>query len=205
MAPEKKIAPAWRELECRLETAHAALSRAWEPDAEETRRTLRARAAALAKEAPAAPLADAHLEVVQFLLAEETYAVEARYVREVCLLEDLAPLPCTPAFVLGIANVRGEILSVIDIKRFFELPEKGLTDLNKILILESDAMRIGVLADAVVGVRRIPLAAIRPSLPTLTGIREEFLRGVTPERTVVLDAGRLLAAKSIVVREQVAG
>ena len=142
---------------------------------------------------------------MQFLLAEETYAVEARYVREVCLLEDLAPLPCTPAFVLGIANVRGEILSVIDIKRFFELPEKGLTDLNKILILESDAMRIGVLADAVVGVRRIPLAAIRPSLPTLTGIREEFLRGVTPERTVVLDAGRLLAAKSIVVREQVAG
>ncbi len=203
MAPEKKIAPDWHELERRLETAHAALSRAWEPDDEEIKRILKARAAALAKEPPAAPLADAHVEVVQFLLAEETYAIESRYVREVFPLEDLTPLPCTPAFVLGIANVRGEILSVIDIKKFFDLPEKGLTDLNKILILEAKGMRFGVLADTIGGVRRIPLAAIRPSLPTLTGIREEFLRGVTAERTVILDAERLLSAKSIVVREEV--
>lgn len=203
MTRENKITPEWHELERRLESARAALSRAWEPDDEETKRILRSRAAALAKEPPAAPLADADLEVVQFLLAEETYAIESRCVREVCLLEDLTPLPCTPAFVLGIANVRGEILSVIDIKKFFELPEKGLTDLNKILILEARGMRFGVLADAVAGVRHIPVAAIRPSLPTLTGIREEFLRGVTAERTVILDAERLLSAQSIVVREEV--
>jgi purine-binding chemotaxis protein CheW len=64
-------------------------------------------------------------------------------------------------------------------------------------------MRFGVLADAVLGVRRVPVAGIQPSLPTLTGIREQYLKGVTHERTIVLDAQKLLADEKIVVQEQV--
>ena len=107
--------------------------------------------------------------------------------------------------MLGIVNLRGEILSVIDIKKFFELPEQGLTDLNKIIVLQSEDMLFGILADAIAGVRRIPVAGMQPSLPTLTGIREDYLQGVTPERLVVLDAEKLLTDENIVVREQVAG
>jgi len=64
-------------------------------------------------------------------------------------------------------------------------------------------MVFGILADAILGVRRISLAEIQPSLPTLTGIREKYLKGITPERTVILDAGKLLADEEIVVQEQV--
>jgi purine-binding chemotaxis protein CheW len=64
-------------------------------------------------------------------------------------------------------------------------------------------MHFGVLADAILGVRRVPVADIQPSLPTLTGIREQYLRGVTSERTIVLDAEKLLADRKIVVQEQV--
>jgi len=117
----------------------------------------------------------------------------------------LTPLPGTPVFVLGIINIRGEILSVIDIKKFFELPDKGLTDLNKVIVLQSENMLFGILADTIVGARQIPLTAIQPSLPTLTGIREEYLKGVTAERTVVLDAEKLLADEKITVQEQVEG
>jgi purine-binding chemotaxis protein CheW len=141
--------------------------------------------------------------VVEFVLAEERYAIESRHVRDVYPLEQLTPVPCTPAFVLGIVNLHGEILSVIDIKKFFGLPDRGLTDLNKVIVLESDSMRFGILADLIVGVHPISVADIQPSLPTLTGIREEYLRGVTPERTVILDAEALLADKNIVVQEQV--
>ena len=139
---------------------------------------------------------------MEFLLAYETYAIESRCVREVYPLQNLTPLPCTPAFVLGIVNVRGEMLSVLDIKKFFGLPEKGLTDLNKLIVLDSGAMRFGILADAIVGVRHIPLAEIQPSLPTLTGIREEYLKGVTAGRIVILDAEKLIADEKIVVQEQ---
>ena len=202
--PRRKREPAidWREVHQRLEAARVASERAWAPDAEEAKRILKARAKALARETGKAEAADA-LELVEFLLAHERYAVESRYVREVYPLENLTPLPCTPAFVLGIVNMRGEILSVIDIKKFFDLPEKGLTDLNKVIVLQSGNMLFGILADAILDVRRIPVAEIQPSLPTLTGIREKYLRGVTPERTVVLDAEKLLTDETIIVQEQV--
>lgn len=195
----------WREAERQLEAARAAIERIWAPGPEETKRVLRARAQALARQPGQAEAAGEHLEVVEFVLAYENYAVETRYVREVCPLENLTPLPCTPAFVLGVVNLRGEILSVLDLKKFFELPEKGLTDLNKVIVLESGGMLFGILADAVVGVRHVPAAGIQPSLPTLTGVREAYLKGVSAERTVILDAEKLLADGKIIVQEQVEG
>ena len=188
----------------RLGAAEATVQRMWASDPEQTRRILKARAQALARE-PASTELTERLEVVQFLLAHETYAIESRYVREVYPLENLTPLPCTPAFVLGIVNVRGEMLAVVDIKKFFDLPEKGLTDLNKVIVLQSGDMVFGILADAINGVCDIPLVGIQPSLPTLTGIREEYLRGVTAEHIVILDAGKLLTDEKIVVQEQVEG
>ena len=192
----------WNEVRRRMESALAAAERAWAPDSEETIRLLKARAHALAREAEQPQPADT-LDLVEFLLAHETYAVESRHVREVYPLENLTPLPCTPAFVVGIVNLRGEILSVIDIKKFFDLPEKGMTDLNKVIVLQSDTMVVGILADAIVGVRGVPLSEVQPSLPTLTGIREKYLKGVTRERTVVLDAEKLLADEKIIVQETV--
>jgi purine-binding chemotaxis protein CheW len=194
----------WREVERRLAAARAATERVWAPDPEETKRVLRERARILAREPEKAAAADQFIEVVEFVLAFESYAIETRYVREVEPLDSLTPLPGTPAFVLGIVNVRGEILSVIDMRKFFELPDKGLTDLNKVIVLESENMLFGILADAVAGVRSIPVADIQPSLPTLTGIREAYLKGVTPGRMVILDAEKLLTDESIVVEERVA-
>jgi len=175
------------------------------PNAGETRRILKARAQALAREPKATEAATSQLEVVEFLLAYERYAVESRYVREVYPLDNLTPLPCAPAFVLGIVSVCGEIISVIDIKKFFELPEQGLTNLNRVIVLQSQGMVFGVLADAILGVRHLSLAELQPSLPTLIGIREKYLRGVTPERIVVLDAEKLLLDERIIVQEQVEG
>ena len=194
----------WREVERRLEAGRAATERAWAPGPEETKRILTERAQSLARAPAKAAAGDQFIEVIEFVLAFESYAIETRYVREVEPLDHLTPLPGTPAFVLGIVNVRGEILSVIDLRKFFELPEKGLTDLNKVIVLESENMVFGVLADGVAGVRQVPVADIQPSLPTLTGIREAYLRGVTPGRMVILDAEKLLTDESIVVEERVA-
>lgn len=204
-AAAKRTRIAWQEIRQRLEAASTVIEHAALPDAEETRRILKARAQALGRKSELAEAAGERIEVVEFVLAQERYAVESEHVRDVYPLEHLTPVPCTPAFVLGIVSLRGEILSVIDIKKFFDLPDKGLTDLNKVIVLESGNMRFGILADAIIGVHAIPVADIQASLPTLTGIREEYLKGVTPDRTVILDAEKLLADERIVVQEQVAG
>ena len=203
-SPQKNRKPIdWNEVKQRLETARVAIEHIWAPTADETKRVLEERARVLAREPARAEVADEWIEVVEFILAHERYAVASEHVREVYPLEDITPLPCTPAFVLGIVNLRGEILSVIDIKKFFDLPEKGLTDLNKVIVLESEDMAFGIVADAISGVRHIRRSGIQPALPTLTGIREDYLQGVTAERVVVLDAGKLLADEKLVVNEQV--
>lgn len=195
----------WREVERRQEAALSAIERIWAPTEEDKKRILGERARLLAREPVKTESFSEWMEVVEFLLAHERYAVESIHVREVYPLEELTPLPCTPTFVLGIVNVRGEILSVIDIKKFFDLPEKGLTDLNKVIVLESADMVFGIVVDVISGVRRISRAGIQPSLPTLTGIREDYLQGVTAECVVVLDAGKLLADEKLIVQEQVDG
>lgn len=205
--PPKAKKPAsinFREIEQRLATARAAIERIWTPSTDETHRILRERALALAQEPPLQETANGTVEVLEFTLAYERYAVETHHVRQVALLEGLTPLPCTPPFVLGIVNLRGAILPVMNLKNFFGLPEKGLTDLSKIIVLQSENTLFSILADEIAGVRRILLADIQSSLPTLTSILKNYLKGVTSERVALLDAAKLLTSGEIIVQEQVA-
>lgn len=191
----------WQMVRKRLETVTEMLNRGLTPAEEKD--ILKARARSLALEPLTGMAESERLELLEFSLAHETYGVEMVYVRETRPLRDITPVPCTPPFVLGLINVRGRIISVIDIKRFFDLPVKGLTDLNKVIIMHDGEMEFGILADAVLGTRTIPLTELEPSLPTLTGVREAYLRGVTKERTVVLDGKKLLGDRKIVVQEEV--
>lgn len=178
------------------------MSTSLSPDDNEQVRILKARAAVLAREPESAPEGE-HIEIIEFLLAEERYALESVCIGEVYPLRELTPLPCTPSFVLGVVNIRGKILSVLDLRRFFDLPVSGLSDLNKVIILRNDTMEFGILADAILAARRISLQALQPSLPTLTEIRAEYLLGVTEERLVVLDGRKILTDPGIVVHEEV--
>ena len=183
----------WPAIHRRLEDAAAILEQKMTPAPGEKKKILKERARALAREPKGDGLREEQLELVEFLLAGERYAIESSWVREVYPLKDLTPLPGSPPFIPGMINVRGQIVSVVDLKKFFDLPAKGLTNLDKVVIVTDGRMEFGLLADAVAGVREIPLGGIQQALPTLTGVRAEYLKGVTADRLVVLDAGKLLA------------
>ncbi|HAL56792.1 MAG TPA: chemotaxis protein CheW [Bacteroidetes bacterium] len=202
---EHKATIDWNEVHRRIENVRKVLERDWAPPPEKKREILRTRAKALARQEKEKDIPRDHIEIVQFLLANETYGIESIFVQETYPLRDLTPIPGTPPFVLGIINVRGRIVSILDIRKFFDLPEKGLTDLNKVLILNGHNMEFGLLADAVLGVRKIRANELQASLPTLTGIREQYLKGVTKERFVILDAEKLLADKKIIVHDNIQG
>ena len=170
---------------------------------EAKKQLLKARARKLARDDAKEKTAGAAIEVVEFLLAYETYGIESSYVREICSLKELTPVPCTPSFVLGIINVRGQIVSVIDMKIFFDLPKHGLTDLNKVIIVHDEKMEFGILADSILGVRKIRREEIQPPLPTLTGVGAEYLTGVTKEPLVILDMAKILSSKNLVVHEEI--
>lgn len=140
---------------------------------------------------------DAWLDVLCFNLSDEVYAVEARHVSVVLPLPQFTPLPNTPPFVLGIVNVRGHIVSVLDLRVFFELPISGLSDKNFLAVLQGAEMEFGLLIDRVQGIARIPRESLQSELASLSGVRASYLLGVTPEQWTVLDGARLLGDPSL--------
>ncbi len=173
------------------------------PD-EEKRRILRERARHLARKRDAEAEGDeASLVVIGFGLGEERYAVEVEFVREVYTLRDLTPVPCTPRFVLGIINVRGQVVSVTDTKVLFGLPDNVVGVESRVLILSDQVMEMGILVDEVYGEQRVPIEKIQSQLPAPKSIRREYIRGVTQDRLVVLDGAALLCDDNIVVHEEV--
>lgn len=164
---------------------------------------LKARASDLAREPVNEKGKQEFTEIIVFCLASEIYGIETSFVREVFPLKDLTPLPGTPPFVLGIVNVRGQILSVLDIKKFFNLPCSGLGELNKMIIIHNDSMEFGILADEIIGIQDILLGELQETLPTLEGIKKEYLKGIASNRLIVLDAEKLLSDKQFIVHEEV--
>jgi purine-binding chemotaxis protein CheW len=177
----------------------------WVLTEEDKSKIMRERAKKLSARSKIEEAGEEKLEIVEFVLSGEIYGIESVHIREAYPLKNFTPIPCTPAFVLGVINVRGQVLSIVDIGRFFDLPRKGITDLNKVIVLGSGDMEFGILADEVLGVSLIPLKDIQESLPTLTGIRAEYLKGVTNDRVTVLDAGKILLDKNLIVHQEVSG
>jgi purine-binding chemotaxis protein CheW len=180
-----------------------AMEKELEVTLEKKRTILKSRAKKLAQELKKRGADTDYLEVLEFLLAHETYSIETMFVREVYPMTELTPLPCTPAFVFGLINVRGQILTVIDMKKFFDLPGKGITNLNKVIVVRKDSMELGILADEIIGIRNIPVSELQPPLSTMTGIHAEYLKGVTGERLIILDMETFLTDRQLIVHEEV--
>jgi purine-binding chemotaxis protein CheW len=168
---------------------------------EQVKNILKKRAALLSLEAARPDTSETYLEVIEFILAYERYAIETAFIREVYPLKDITILPGTPSFLLGVINLRGQILPVINLKTFFELPDKGLADLNKVLVVNSDKKELGVLADRIEGISRLALSRLQTSLPTLSGIRAEYTKGITEEHLIVLDIQKILSDKKIIIND----
>lgn len=192
----------WDEIHRRLADVADAISGTREHSPEHIRRVLEARARVVARR-PERLEEGESLEVLAFSMAGEAYGVETRHVREVCQLRNLTAIPCTPPFVAGVMSLRGRILAIIDLRTFFELPAGGLTDLNRVIVLRGGDDELGLLADAIDGVRSVAVAELQEGLPTLAGTRERFLRGVSGRMLAVLDGELLLTDTGLKVNEQV--
>ncbi|MEW6127410.1 MAG: chemotaxis protein CheW [Acidobacteriota bacterium] len=191
----------WSKVHRRIAAAQQSLDANLSASAAQKKKILDERARALAMEAEPDALVE-ELEVLEFVLAYERYAVESAYIREVVPFQGLTPLPCTPPFVVGIVQARGQILSVINIKKFLGFPQTGIADLHKIIILHFENMEFGVLADDIIGARRLPTDQLQTSLPALIQMQEAYLKGITRDRVVVLDARKLLLSKNLLVNQK---
>ncbi|CAG0945159.1 Chemotaxis protein CheW [Anaerolineae bacterium] len=167
------------------------------------RAILEARAKALTKSTEAQTGQNQRVQLVVFQLANETYGIATDYVQEVQPMRDITPVPCTPGFVVGVINIRGSIYSVIDIRSFFGVEKKNITDATKVILVNATGLEIGILADDVKGATSILVNEIKPPLATQGTVKEEFIQGVTKDMLIILNLESLLRDERIIVHEEV--
>jgi len=168
----------------------------WDPGAEDL---LRRRAEQLAKRVDTEEEARHDVEVLICRLGGERYAIETRTLRAVLSATGLTRVPSTPAYVLGIVSVRGEIVTLLDLATMIGLTHQPAERTTcSVLLLGLAGLRCGLVVDEVLEVERIRMDALEPSISG-----REFTRGLAPGPTVVLDVEQLMASGRFSVAEEV--
>ncbi len=166
---------------------------------ENSQEILARRARDLARPDTSTPESERRLSLLEFRLGPEAYAIEARHVREVVPTTFLAPLPGVPPFILGIVSVRGLIWSVMDLRTFFNIPKRGISDHPRAILVEAGGLRWGILADS--RLRMLYLDSLRPPPEVTERIPRNAVRGTTDDLAVVLDLEVLARDPRMIVQE----
>ena len=151
---------------------------------------------AKAMEAQQAEREDEVLQWVTFRLEQETYGVNVMQVQEVLRYTDIAPVPGAPHYVLGIINLRGNDVTVIDTRSRFGLPPAELTDNTRIVIIEAEKQVIGILVDSVAEVVYLRSSEIDTAPNVGTEESAKFIQGVcnrNDELLILVDLNKLLS------------
>jgi purine-binding chemotaxis protein CheW len=118
-------------------------------------------------------------QLVTFDLDKEEYASTITDLREIIKVTEIVSIPGAPDFIRGILNLRGQIVTVIDLEKRFHLKREFSREPKHIVIAEVEDSVFGVMVDEVTGVLRVPVASIKPT-PHLVGskIHTDYLKGV---------------------------
>ena len=90
-----------------------------------------------------------HRQCVTFRLDAEIYGINVMLVQEVLRVTDIAPVPGAPDYVIGIINLRGNVVTVIDTRMRFGLPPRDFDDATRIVIIETENQTVGLVVDSV--------------------------------------------------------
>lgn len=133
---------------------------------------------------------------VTFSLAEETYAIDVLQVQEVLKVTEIAPVPGVPNYILGIINLRGDVVTVIDGRRRMGLPDQELGDQSRIVIIDVDNQNVGILVDSVAEVVQIAAEDIDPAPAVGSDQSSRFILGVNSSSdglTIIISLEKLLS------------
>ena len=138
---------------------------------------------------------DPILQWVTFQLEEETYGIAVMQVQEVLRVTEIAPVPGAPVYVLGIINLRGNVVTVIDTRKRFGLSPHELDDVARIVIIETDKQVFGILVDSVAEVVELRRSEIEVAPNVGNDESSRYIQGVATvdgKLLILVDLNKLL-------------
>ena len=139
------------------------------------------------------------LKHVLFVLDDTPYAVPMQNVLELQRLPKITPLPSVPAWLRGVTNLRGEVLSIVDLRSLLGLPEVAHSVSQRLIVVRSTQEEIatGWIVDRVIGIRRLTTDDMQSCSSLTTGAAVRFLSGLVDcddQLVAVLDVNRVLSS-----------
>jgi purine-binding chemotaxis protein CheW len=209
---EQKRAFDWEGVRGRIAAVSVALDEMQGTDPEMVERIWSQRAAQLAKP-PAREEAGRQVELALIQLGREVYGIEVQYILEIRPAVRITRVPRVPEWVTGVVNLRGRILSVLDLRRFFGLApaetreEDRVTPFLDLVVVETPAMEVALLVEDVLEIEPLATGQMQSVAETIRGVSSEYVRGVIERGTgtpmiVVLDLPALLADERLIIQEE---
>lgn len=136
------------------------------------------------------------MQWVTFRLGDEKYGINVMQVQEVLRVAEIAPVPGAPSYVLGIINLRGNVVTVIDTRNRFGLMSKEPDDNSRIVIIETESHIIGILVDSVAEVVELRASDIETAPNVGNEDTSRYIQGVTSrdnELLILVDLNKFLS------------
>jgi purine-binding chemotaxis protein CheW len=143
------------------------------------------------------------ISVLELLLGKENYAIKTEYLKEINVTKKITEIPCTPEYIYGVINIRGNIISVIDLKKFLRLNYVGINDNASVVVIDYNGVLVAIVADEVIGIKNIDTKKIQKEKPDIVKISDQYIQGITDETVVILDINKILSEESLLVNEKV--
>jgi purine-binding chemotaxis protein CheW len=209
---KKQVEVDWDGIRNRIAAAAAALERSDEIAPAAMERVWAHRAKRLAQ-VPAKPDEGEQIQLVLLRLGREVYGLGVQYVFDIRLIEprSITRVPRAPSWVAGVVNLRGRILSVVDLQRFLGLsPAEDADDsapTRCLVVVETSEMELALLADEVLPMETVSAGRIQDAAGTFRGIRPEYVRGIADRSSggsmVILNLPALLTDKQLIIHEEI--
>lgn len=138
---------------------------------------------------------DTTLQCVTFRLQDEIYGINVMQVQEVLRVTEIAPVPGAPHYVLGIINLRGNVVTVIDTRERLGLEAKEMDESTRIVIIEAEKLVVGILVDAVAEVVDLRMSEIESAPSVGNDESSKYIQGVASrdgELLILVDLNKLL-------------
>jgi purine-binding chemotaxis protein CheW len=189
----------WEKLRRRLAEATARSEAALEISEDRGRRIMDERARELAQVPEEEPEAGDRIEVVTFALGGEHYAIETRYVREIVRVTQITPMPAAPDLFIGLTNLRGEILPLVDLRRFFSVGRTDLAETPWAVVLGDEIADLGAPITATHSTLELPKASLLKPADMASNEPAHCRLGVTEDALIVIDGAALLADRRLFI------
>lgn len=144
--------------------------------------------------------ADTSQRYLAFSLCEEQYAIPLLQVKEVIGMTEATPIPYTPPYFKGIINLRGQVISVIDLRSKLRLAKAEIGPETSIIILDLSPLCLGVIVDSINSVLAVTQEDLSPAPDVDSSVKEQYLTGVARKDnrlTLLLDIRSTLSVEDI--------